>query len=147
MLNLNAGVELDNELIDPQQEAGKELDKALFKDVTPGEVPELKPTVDVDAMVTKQRALDYVQNNLETIGGINQQFVLESMSLVPGLVTDQCPIGFYSQDITKTRYSFALEAIASERKRVTAVIEANKTTGEKTDVSEHINKLLSEQGL
>lgn len=118
MLNLNAGVELDNELIDPEQEAGKELDKALFKDVTPGEIPELNPMVDVDALVTKQRALGYVQNNLETIGGINQQFVLESMSLVPGLVTDQCPLGFYSQDITKTRYSFALEAIQNEQESV-----------------------------
>lgn len=115
MLSLNEGVELDNELIDANEEAGKELDQLLFVNITPGEVPELNPATDVDALITKLRALDYTQNNLETIGGINQNFVMESQHLVPGLVNETVSLGFYSQDITKTRYKFALEAIAQER--------------------------------
>lgn len=146
MQSLNAGVELDNEVIDSQQEAGKELDKAMFKDVKPGEIPELKENVEIDTLVTKERGLSYMQNNLETIGGINQHFVLESMHLVPGLVTDECPLAFYSQDITKTRYNFAMEAICNEKKRVGQLI-ASHVPKAKTDVTEVIDKLLTEQGL
>ncbi len=122
--SLNEGVELDNELVDQNKEDGKTLDKALFGNVTPGELPELKENLDVDALVTKVRALDYAQNNLSEIGGINQQLALESFHLAPGLITDEVSIGFYTQDISKTRYKFAMEAIENEKKSVFAEIIA-----------------------
>lgn len=127
MQSLNEGVELDNELIDANQEAGKELDQLLFANIVPGEVPELRQEIDVDALVTKLRALDYAQNNLETIGGINQTLALEAYDVAPGIITDAVPVQFYTTEVTKTRYSFALEAIAVERRSVIdKVIEAVK---------------------
>jgi len=118
MSSLNEGVELDNEVIEPAKEAAKEFDQAVFQEVVPGEVPELNEDLDISALMTKQRGLDYLQATLENLGGMNQQLAMESMSLVPSLVTADCPLGFYSQDITKTRYSFALEAVEEERKSI-----------------------------
>lgn len=118
MGSLNEGVELDNEVIQPEKEAGKEFDQVVFQEVIPGEVPELNEDLDISALVTKQRGLDYLQATLESVGGMNQQLAMESVSLVPKLISDECPLAFYSQDITKTRYSFALEAIAMEKESV-----------------------------
>lgn len=144
MLSLNAGVELDNELIDANQEAGKELDQMMFADVVAGEVPELRSDVDIEALVTRLRALDYTQNNLESIGGINQQFVMESQALVPGLVTDTVPVEFYTQDVTKTRYTFALEAISAERTKLEQLIARSTPVSPKANQGAVIELLIQQ---
>jgi len=79
---------------------------------------EIAPDPSVGTLVTKLRGLDSLRNSLQAIGGMNQKIAMESMDLVPGMVTDDCPLGFYSQAVTKTRYSFALEAVDGEKKSV-----------------------------
>lgn len=120
--SLNEGVELDNEILDSDREAGKVLDQQLFEEVVPGETPELAPELDILGMVSKIRDLDYAQINLQNIGGISQEIALEHFWLVPGLINDDCPVGFYSKDVTKTRFNYALEAIESEKKTVVQAI-------------------------
>lgn len=118
MGSLNEGVELDNEILDTNKEAGKALDKELFEEVVPGETPEISTELDILGMVTKRRDLDYAQINLETIGGINQEMAMEMHPLVPSLISDERPLGFYSKGVTKTQYSFAMEAIALEKESI-----------------------------
>lgn len=119
--SLNEGVELDNEVIDPHAEQGKILDEVLFKEIIPGEVPELAD-VEIDALVTKLRDLEYAHVGLANQGGISQQIALENHHLVPGLITDACPVEFYTREVTKTRYGFALEAIDQEKQIVNGKI-------------------------
>lgn len=103
-MGLNDGNELDHEL----------KNEDLFHDVTAGEWPELEAEVKLVVAYEDQiHDLSALADDIEKLGGINQDFVLEAERLVPGiLVSDKVPLGFYSVSTSATRYKVSLEEVS-----------------------------------
>lgn len=102
-MGLNDGNELDNEL----------TNEDLFHDVTAGEMPELEAEVKLVVAYEHQiHDLRALADDLERVGGINQDFVMEAERLLPGvLVSDKVPLGFFSVSTSATRYRMSMEEV------------------------------------
>lgn len=156
MTSLNQGFELDT----IQQNPGHDLDKALFENVVPGEIPTLKSDVVADGFVPKKDELDtikepshsdhggsfattlealsstfdlldgryddieYLRQDIFTSRGMNQRLAMECEELIPGFLSEQRPIGFFTQLTTQTQYTVSLEFLADTKETVMAAVMA-----------------------
>lgn len=120
--SLNYGVEIDvdENTEDPHVEVQSLPDVEmipevtahdLFREVIPGEVPELKDNLKIIGDdVAALEDLDYLIADLRRAGGMNQTFALEAQRLYPEF-DGQRPVGFYSKHTSATRYKVALESL------------------------------------
>ena len=99
-----------------------------FKD-TPGEdgEPELRDDIDLIAAATEElsvklRDLDLLQQSIKSQGGMSQSLALEAQAIMPGFVSDDRPLGFFTKNPSRTMLSVALEDIENEKKSVIAKI-------------------------
>jgi hypothetical protein len=119
---LNHGVELDEEatLGDDIVEVKSLPDVAvmdeltahdIFKEVVPGEVPELKDDLRIIAAESAcLEDLQYVLADLKKVGGMNQSFAQEAKRLYPEFDGNK-HLNYYSKSPTLTRYKPAMESL------------------------------------
>lgn len=110
----------------------------VFKPTNPGDTPELKedvdfiavtqendPTSDQDDMNLNQaleeacvrlRDLELFADRIQAEGGISMQAAMESVTIIPGLITEDHPKGFYTQSPSKTALKHAMEEMDQEKK-------------------------------
>lgn len=94
----------------------KNFDEVVFKDPTPGEVPELKEDLTV-IVQAKNRVteLDYLRDDITKAGGVNKGFAMEAASLIPTFFNIDCQPEYFTQETSKTMYKATLEAIEEEK--------------------------------
>jgi hypothetical protein len=117
---LNHGVEIDVDAnteddlvpVESQPEVMPEADAhEIFKEVIPGEVPELKDDLVVIAQESARiQDLDYVLADLKKLGGMNQFIAQEAQRLDPGFDGGRA-LGFYTKHTSATRYKPAMESV------------------------------------
>lgn len=148
--SLNQGFELDT----IQQNPGHELDKALFENIVPGEIPTMKKDAAAETVVHKDDNLNTVKEaehsdhggsfatTLEALGanidlldgryddieylrqdifanrGMNQRLAMECEELLPGFLSVDRPIGFFTTQTTKTQYTASLEFLEDGKSAV-----------------------------
>ena len=103
----------------------------VFAPSAPGEAPELLQSVEFIAVPDEEIAEDNVAleavsialrdlqlfgQQLRENGGISMNMAVESMSLMPGLVTKDIPKEFYTEHVSRTMYAHALEQEGVETK-------------------------------
>lgn len=148
MSSLNDGFELDDEELEqtqtprPQAAVDKaqvvepeEFAETVFETVTPGATPELDDDVSVVTCVNASKDLDYLQNDILKADGVSKTFALEAQKLIPGFISDERPLAFFTDFPSKTNYKVALEAIDNERKSIMqriweAIVSFMKRAGE-----------------
>ncbi len=111
-----------------------------FKPTNPGDTPELKddvgfiavtqendPTTLEEDMNVNQaleqacvrlRDLELFCHRVKMEGGISQQIAIESIDIIPGLITEDHPKGFYTATPSRTALTHALEEQEQEKKSV-----------------------------
>lgn len=124
---LNHGVELDIDATDGDQVVEvKSLPDVrmlpevtahdVFKEVIPGEVPELKEDLTLIASDTAAlEDLEYLVADLKKVGGMNQAFAQEAQRLYPEF-DGKRPLGFYTKQTSATRYKVSLESLYARLK-------------------------------
>jgi len=65
----------------------------------------------ITALENRITDLFYLADDIERASGMNQTFAMEAEKLLDGFVT-KTPIGYYSRDISATRYKVSLEEIS-----------------------------------
>lgn len=109
-MSLNAG--LDDDEIDPLENVEHLQNDAIFPDKDKIEqVPELNDGIEVIAAL-ESRLLDlqYLANDMAKHGGMNQTYAAEAQRLLPGFDGEKA-IGYYTQQVSATRYKIAAEEI------------------------------------
>jgi len=135
MLSLNAGYELDGEGIDPRSEPVKvfpasgagltlksiskdELGNIIFKDMDPGEVPEIDEKMATISVVDTVKDLDYLKADIVKYSGVNKTFALEAEKLIPGFINKDLPLTYFTDFHSKTNYKITLEAIDEQKETI-----------------------------
>jgi hypothetical protein len=91
---------------------------AIFKEVIPGEVPELKDDLQVIAQeANRLEDLGYVLADLKKLGGMSQAIAQEAMRLDANFDGGR-PLSWYTKQPTATRYKPALESVWDRIKQV-----------------------------
>ena len=117
---LNHGIEIDVDAntedqhipVESQPENMPEADAhEIFKEVIPGDVPELKDDLNIIAQESARiQDLQYVLSDLKSLGGMNQSIAQEAQRLDP-LFDGGRALGYYSKHTSATRYKPAMESI------------------------------------
>lgn len=139
----------DTWLADDSLEAKQALPVEVFKERAPGTLPEIseyatiiavEPPVDAEAesedgIVEKtgeiasvaieeyqvaMRDLQLFTDSITNAGGMSLSIAQESISLMPGFVNEDRPLGFFTKHPSKTQLSAALEAVEENRKGILA---------------------------
>lgn len=133
MSSLNSGFELDDEELEqpqtqtdrPQSQTEEPVEtepedfaEVVFKSIDPGSTPELDDDVTLVACVNASKDLDYLQNDILKADGMSKTFALEAQKLIPGFISNERPLVFFTDFPSKTNYRAALEAIDNERKSI-----------------------------
>lgn len=99
MSSLNAGLELENE--------------ELFEEPEAGQLPDLEADVKlITSFEHRFEDLGRLADDIQRSGGMNQNFAMEAERLSPGFLSEQVPLGYYSKDTSATRLKVSLEEIS-----------------------------------
>ena len=118
-LSLNAGNELEGEnfvddahltLVVDENNDGVNFDEELKK---------------LTALESRLDDLKYLYDDLKDASGMNQTYALEAQRIIPDF--GGVPIGYYSKDLTATRYQISLETLDKNIKETEAEIAEIKT--------------------
>lgn len=96
----------------------------VFKENQEGEeAPELREDVDLIAAATESlaislRSLELFKERVVGEQGMSQSIALESIDVVPTLITEELPVGFYTKYPSKTLFREALEAAGDEEQSI-----------------------------
>lgn len=159
-------------LLDDVMEDKNQLPVKAFKEMTPGEVPEVSESVTLiaapipdaetdgsDGIVEKtgeiasvaieeyqvaMRDLSLLSDRIHAEGGMSLSIANESLTVLPGFVNDDVrPMGFFTKHPSRTQLTEALEAIEDGKKSAFARA-AEKVSDFITAVIERAKKLLSQ---
>ena len=122
--------------VDADQDQEQKVKVDVFKPTNNGDVPELKEDVDFIAVsyddlpadeeeqmnntaleeaCVRLRDLELFAIRLREEGGMSQAAALESVAFLPGLITEDHPVGFYTASPTRTSLNYALEEAENEK--------------------------------
>lgn len=126
MTGLNDNFLLADDSMEPKETPAIVVN--AFKDApgADGE-PELRDDIDLIAAATEElsiqlRDLDLLRQSIQAQGGMSQSIALEAQAVIPGFLTDDRPIGFFTKHPSRTLLSVALEDIENEKKGALARI-------------------------
>ena len=132
--------------VDADQDHQAKVAVDVFKPTNPGDVPELKENVDfiavsyddlpedeeeqmttntaIEEACVRLRDLELFAIRLREDGGMSQAAALESIGFLPGLITDDHPVGFYTVAPTRTSLNYAMEEVETEKVGLFAKVQA-----------------------
>lgn len=118
MSGLNDGLELDD-VVDTSQPKEDQLAELVFESTQDGQTPELDENVTVIASLSKKHdRIEDTQDRLIQQDSISQAVALEAHNLTENLLTDQYPIGMFTEFPTRTGLNYALESLDKEKKNI-----------------------------
>lgn len=122
MTGLNDNFLLADDAMEPKDAPAVVIN--AFKEQTneDGE-PELRDDIDLIAaatedLVVQMRDLNLLQQNIKEQGGMCQSIALEAHALLPGFISDERPVEFFTKHPSRTQLSAALEDINSGKKNI-----------------------------
>ncbi len=126
MTGLNDNFLLADDSMEPKETPAIVVN--AFKDApgADGE-PELRDDIDLIAAATEElsiqlRDLDLLRQSIQAQGGMSQSIALEAQAIIPGFLTDDRPVSFFTKHPSRTMLSVALEDIENEKKGALARI-------------------------
>ena len=122
MSGLNDGLELEDEL---EEQIYPRFSQILFEDPKAGEVPDIDQDTAVVTTVNGLKDLNYLHTDIVKSKGMTAGFAMEAERLIPGFLSEDRPLGFFTQYPTKTQYQASLEAIDAQSKSIVQrIVEA-----------------------